>query len=274
MKKVLNIITILIIIGIYTLMIPANKVEAVYTKDEYRKKLNESVAYAMSLVDDNMTEHEKAFVFAQYCQEGNLYKDGGSYTDLTALKAEDALVDHESSSTGYAEAFQLLCVTEGIPCDVLFSYNTNYAFNICYLDGEWTYVDIARDSLSKYKPHSFSGKLFVGKDKIDSEKFSGAFYKNGELNNYYYPEGVDRSLEFDFSQKFSRIYYDENYKYYEKIETDSNQSYIYRENRKTGEKNILVETFSYENTISGIAKDENKIYYVGNNRELSIFNRT
>ena len=98
------------------------------------------------------------------------------------------------------------------------------------------------------------------------------FYRNGILNNYYYPEGVDNSSEFDFSANFSRIYYDEYYKYYEEKEVDSNQSYIYKESRNTGEKTILVETFSYDNTISGIVKDENKIYYVGNNRKFNIFN--
>ena len=223
----------------------------------------------MTLVDDNMTDHEKAFIFAQYCQEGNIYRNGISYTDSSA---EEVFADHEASSTGYAEAFRILCVTAGIPCDVLFSYETNYAFNICYLDGEWTYVDIMRDASSQYKPQSFNGKLFVRKDKIGSEKFTEVFYRNGILNNYYYPEGVDNSSEFDFSANFSRIYYDEYYKYYEEKEVDSNQSYIYKESRNTGEKTILVETFSYDNTISGIVKDENKIYYVGNNRKFNIFN--
>ena len=266
MKKILAIIVILIILGIYTLIIPINKVEASYLEDTYIGKLNESVAYAMTLVDDNMTDHEKAFVFAQYCQEGNMKQEGLMDTDIRKdFLAERLFVEHGASSEEYAEAFRVLCITEGIPCDVLFSYDTNYAFNICYLDGEWTYVDIARDDSSQYKPQSFNGKLFVGADKIGSEKFSGAFYKNGTLNNYYYPEGVDKSLEFDFSENFSRIYYDEYYKYYEKKEADSSQSYIYKENRHTGEKNILTETFSYDNTISGIVKDENKIYYVGNN---------
>ena len=164
MKKVLNIVTILIIMGIYTLMLPTNKVHAVYTEDEYRKRLNESVAYAMSLVDDNMTDHEKAFVFAQYCQEGNIYRNGISYTDSSS---EEVFADHEASSTGYAEAFQLLCVTEGIPCDVLFSYSTNYAFNICYLDGEWTYVDVTRGVSGTYNPQGFSGQIFKTKDQID-----------------------------------------------------------------------------------------------------------
>ena len=149
-----------------------------------------------------------------------MYKDGGSYTDLTALKAEDALVDHECSSTGYAEAFQLLCVTEGIPCDVLFSYSTNYAFNICYLDGEWTYVDIARDSLSKYKPHSFSGKLFVGKDKIDGQIVFRLY------DTYGFPPEVTKELAEENGMKIDLKEFDELFKQHqEKSRSGSEQKF-------------------------------------------------
>ena len=286
MKKLMYISGLFVIIGICSLLFPDNKVKA-YTSEEYTQKLNESVAYAMSLLDDNMTDHEKAFILAQYCQEGNTYgfKDNNQ-------TAEGVLVDHTAVCAGYANAYRLLCTTAGIPCENIISTTANHEWNVCYLDGEWTYVDVTRGVSGTYNPQGFSGQVFKTKDQIDfvtarkpdgttthttaeyakeqgweiieSDKFSEySFYRYGGLNDNYFPEGVNRSSDFRFSSNFSRIYYDENYKYYAEKELNKNPTYIYKENRKTGTKTILVEALSYDNAVSGMVKDGNKIYYVG-----------
>ena len=162
MKKLIYISGIFVIIGICSLLFPNNKVEA-YTAEEYTQKLNESVAYAMSLIDDNMTDHEKAFILAQYCQEGNKYgfKDNNQ-------TAEGVLVDHTAVCAGYANAFRLLCTTAGIPCENIISTKANHEWNVCYLDGEWTYVDVTRGVAGTYNPQGFSGQVFKAKDQIDN----------------------------------------------------------------------------------------------------------
>lgn len=286
MKKLVYISGMIFIIGFLSLIFPNNKVEA-YTEEEYTQKLNESVAYAMSLLDDDMTDHEKAFILAQYCQEGNVY-----LSNSKDQYAEGVLVDHKAVCAGYAQAFRLLCTTAGLPCENIISPKYNHEFNICYLDGEWSYVDITRGMSGAYDPEGFSGEVFEYKDQIDnpvlakkpdgsttyttaayakengweileSKRFSGAGYRYEGLNNNYFPEGTDRSSEFNFTSNFSRIYYDENYKYYEQRELNSSHSYIYKENRNTGERTTLVEAFTYDYSMSGMVKDNNKIYYIG-----------
>ena len=283
MKKLLYISSILLIIVLFALLFPNNNVNA-YTDEEYDQKMKESVAYAMSLIDDDMTDHEKAVIFAQYCQEGNVYSMTNNHQD-----PEGVFVDHTAVCAGYAKAFRLLCNTAGIPCETIVSQEANHEWNLCYLDGEWTYVDVTRGVNAL--PQSFNGKLFYTKDQIDyvtvrdkdgstfsttaeyakengleilkSRYFGDAYYRYGGLNDDYYPEGTEYDGDFALSSNFSRIYYDEDYKYYEKREISATTSQIYKESRTTGIKTKLADAYVYANAITGIVKDNDKIYYIG-----------
>ncbi len=257
----------------------SNTVQA-YTKEEYAQKLEESVSYAISLIDDKMTDHEKALIFTQYCQEGNIYSGNGQ-------TATDVFVDHKAVCAGYAESFKLLCESVGIPCETLSSYKANHKWCVCYLDGEWTYVDVTRGPSGKYAPQDFSGKIFYTKDQFDlvkveeggytsaenakkngwtiieSRYFTDAYYDSYGLNNNYYPEGSSWS-DSKITGNYSRIYYDENYRYYEQapIGLGATEMTVYKENRTTGEKTELAKAFLHNNLNSGLVKDNNKIYYV------------
>ena len=257
----------------------SNTVQA-YTKEEYAQKLEESVSYAISLIDDKMTDHEKALIFTQYCQEGNIYSGNGQ-------TATDVFVDHKAVCAGYAESFKLLCESVGIPCETLSSYKANHKWCVCYLDGEWTYVDVTRGPSGKYAPQDFSGKIFYTKDQFDlvkveeggytsaenakkngwtiieSRYFTDAYYDSYGLNNNYYPEGSSWS-DSEITGNYSRIYYDENYRYYEQapIGLGATEMTVYKENRTTGEKTELAKAFLHNNLNSGLVKDNNKIYYV------------
>ena len=279
MKKIIQISILLIIILGIGVIFNSNTVQA-YTKQEYAQKLEESVSYAISLIDDKMTDHEKALIFIQYCQEGNIYSGSGQ-------TATDVLVDHKAVCAGYAESFKLLCETVGIPCETLTSYKANHKWCVCYLDGEWTYVDVTRGSSGKYAPQDFSGKFFCSKDEFDfvkveggsytsakdakkngwtiieSRYFTDAFYDSYGLNNNYYPEGSSWS-DSKITGNYSRIYYDENYRYYEQAPygLGATEMTVYKENRTTGEKTELAKAFLHNNLNSGLVKDNNKIYYV------------
>ena len=257
----------------------SNTVQA-YTNEEYAQKLEESVSYAISLIDDKMTDHEKALIFTQYCQEGNIYSGNGQ-------TATDVFVDHKAVCAGYAESFKLLCESVGIPCETLSSYKANHKWCVCYLDGEWTYVDVTRGPSGKYAPQDFSGKIFYTKDQFDlvkveeggytsaenakkngwtiieSRYFTDAYYDSYGLNNNYYPEGSSWS-DSKITGNYSRIYYDEDYRYYEQapIGLGATEMTVYKENRTTGEKTELAKAFLHNNLNSGLVKDNNKIYYV------------
>ena len=172
MKKIIQISILLIIILGIGVIFNSNTVQA-YTKQEYAQKLEESVSYAISLIDDKMTDHEKALIFAQYCQEGNIYSGNGQI-------ATDVLVDHKAVCAGYAESFKLLCTAAGIPCETMRSYKANHKWCVSYLDGEWTYVDVTRGSSGKYAPQDFSGKFFCSKDEFDFVKVEGGMYTSAK----------------------------------------------------------------------------------------------
>ena len=109
MKKISKIIISLFFITIISLI---TNIQAVnleyknYTNDEYEQKVKESVTYAMSLIDDNMTDHEKALVFANYVQEGNIYAFSPNNQTERGV-----LVDHAAVCAGYASAYKLLLNT-------------------------------------------------------------------------------------------------------------------------------------------------------------------
>ena len=279
MKKIIQISILLIIILGIGVIFNSNTVQA-YTKQEYTQKLEESVSYALSLIDDKMTDHEKALIFAQYCQEGNIYSGNGQI-------ATDVLVDHKAVCAGYAESFKLLCTAAGIPCETMRSYKANHKWCVSYLDGEWTYVDVTRGSSGKYAPQSFYNQVFSSKDQFDfvkvegggytsaenakkngwtiieSRYFTDAFYDSGGLNDNYYPEGSGW-CDPRITGNCSRIYYDEDYRYYEvaPIGLGATEMTVYKENRTTGEKTELAKALLYNNLNSGLVKDNNKIYYV------------
>ncbi len=245
MKKVTQITILSVIILSIGLFFNNNSVQA-YTEEEYTQKLEESVSYALSLIDDKMTDHEKALIFIQYCQEGNIYSDKSSGNGQIAT---DVLVDHKAVCAGYAESFKLLCTAAGIPCETLRSYKANHKWCVCYLDGDWTYVDTTRGPSGSYAPQVFSVS-FYSKDEfdfvtvkeggqtsaknakengwtiIDSKYFTDAFYDSGGLNDNYYPEGSSWSGSKKITGNYSRVYYDETYRYYEQapIRTGSNRN--------------------------------------------------
>lgn len=289
MKRKLLISSIIIITVLCTSVFPFRVVHAATDYEqkqaEYARKLNESVAYVMSLIDDNMTDYEKAYIFAQYCQEGNIYSP--SSNDQTA---EGVLVDHKAVCAGFASAFRLLCTTAGIPCETIISTKANHEWCLCYLDGEWTYVDVTRTPSGEYQPQIFSGKLFQTRHQLDfvtvkdengsifgttgdmaiengweilESYFDDAYYNHFGLNDNYIPVGVEDEGEFNFSSSCSRVYYDENYKYYEERETLDTISKVYKENRTTGEKTKLADALCFDYATTGLVKDNNKIYYIG-----------
>ena len=273
MKKLVQTILFIVIMASFILGCLSSNVKA-YTREEYTQKLNESVAYAMSFLDDKMTDHEKAAVLYEYVQQGNAYRFG----DRDQL-AEGVLVDHGAVCAGYANAYRLLSVTAGLPTEYVRSIKQAHAWNISLLDGVWSYTD----STKGLGPYHLCGttKLFYSQAQFDMIKVDGTWWQGdmapGEGESMYfddayifnrdsdlsYPE-TDGSYRSKLSYR-SRVYYDENYKYY--IDNDEDNfydSHIYKEERSTGKKIVIVRPlYSFGGYESGMVKDEDYLYYVG-----------
>ncbi len=213
--------------------------------------------YALSLLDDKMTETEKALVLAQYVQEGNKVDSGTIYNE----EINEMFIDLASRA--------------GIYCGLL--YSKNHYWDVCYLDNEWTYISIDQKKNSKYEfiPYTFNFRLnFKSRTTIensalkDSYDFKNLYYYNDSFENY--PIGVDKEID----SYTSRVLYDEDYKYYEKLvydEYEKKRTYIYKENRQTGDVTKLQEAL-YNADGSGLVKDGNILYYISTKNELCTYN--
>ena len=273
MKKLVQTILFIIIMASFILGCLSSNVKA-YTSEEYTQKLNESVAYAMSLLDDEMTDHEKAVILSQYVQEGNEYKFGRN-----DQLAQGVLVDHGAVCGGYSDAYRLLSVTAGIPAEKVISRKANHAWNLLYLDGAWSYTDTTKGSGPLQE--CASCKRFYSQLQFDLIKVNGIWYQgdlapgegesqyfeDASITNYNsdlpYPE-TDGSYKGKLGAK-SRIYYDENYKYYIKNDESIYQvCHLYKEERSTGKVTQLLDPlYSYGGHETGLVKDGELLYYVG-----------
>ncbi len=262
MKKSIKKIVLLIIITISIIALFTKSVEAI-TSEEYRQKEQESLAYAMSLIDDNMCEREKAVVLQQWVNEGSIYGFGPNHQTSKGM-----LVDHMAVCAGHMQAYKLLMNTAGLPCEAVTSKRANHGWSLVYLEGIWNYMDTTKVSGRMYQ--DTYGRGFYTQDKFD-------FIYQGE--SYYFSDAVvsqgfsiPKTKEYGNKVKAtyrSRVYYDENYKYYTDYETNNQltvvDSFICKENRKTGEIKKLtqdVQLFYGRLGDSNIVKEGNYIYYV------------
>ena len=191
MKKLSIIIILVIILEMISFVFTFQDVKSA-TSDESTQKINESVAYAMSLLDDKMTDYEKAVVLANYTQEANLYRD--SAYDQTY---EGLLVYHESVCAGFAETYQLLMNTAGLPTEYVSSRNAAHAWNASLLNGEWTYSDTVKNP-SRSRHQSAESKLFDSELDFDSIIYNGTMYDSQTAP----PEAIENGEYLYFGDAF------------------------------------------------------------------------
>ena len=281
MKKISILILIVMFLEIFSFVFTIS-ISKAYSSDEATQKINESVAYAMSLLDDNMTDYEKAVVLAQYTQEGNLYNYATH--DQTA---EGILVDHVAVCAGYADTYQLLMNTAGLVTENLISAKAVHEWNISLLNGKWTYSDTTKN-MTRSRHQSTDSKLFKSQLDFDFIKYNGITYQGSTAPQEAIEKGESQYFEDAYMTNHdsdlpymnavtingqnsycSTVYFDKNYKYY--LGRADNNFYtknIYKENRITGEKEILVRhSYDYGGTDTNIVKDGDYIYYVGEDFE-------
>ncbi len=245
------------------------------TSTDDNKILEQHILYALDQLDDSMTDHEKSYLLATFVQDGNVY----SLKDVTGSQYyESVFLNHMSVCAGFNDAFRILNNAAGLSCEIVTSYKASHAWNICNLDGEWSYLDATKDGGStSYARLDFTAK-FDSRSSIPSSaasmyNFSDAIFRVNQLFNLgstSFPEGVESTA--NFLSTSSRPYYDETYRYYiDDTYQNGWSAALYRENRSTKQKEKLVDTF-YRSEAVGLVKDRTYLYYVGTDKSLYSMN--
>ncbi|MCM1287653.1 MAG: dockerin type I domain-containing protein [Clostridium sp.] len=115
-------------------------------KELFNSKIDEIVA----LIDNNMTDLEKALFIHDYlilnCTYAKAEYDAGTlYTVPHVYDAYGCIVNGYAVCMGYAEAYRLLLREVGIECEYCGSADMDHAWNIIKIDNEWYHVDVTWD---------------------------------------------------------------------------------------------------------------------------------
>ena len=228
--------------------------------------INQNIMYVLSLLDDKMTEREKAFIIASYTHEGNIYRFTDNKDTYKGL-----FLDHGAVCGGFADTFNMLAERAGLTCREVTSNKANHAWNVCNIDGEWTYLDTTKSGLYRKNDvnnyyETYSPTLFFDKTSFDAYstlyEFSDAKTRPTTFFNNDFPEGADLRYQ-GYPSYISHVYYDDNYKYYMGLSNINGIwiSAIYQENRTTGLRKELIK-FNDSYNDYGIAKVDDMIYYI------------
>ena len=104
---------------------------------------NQAVADALSFVDDDMTDVEKAIVLHDYLVLNCEYEQG-TITNQS-YSPYGVFVTRRAVCQGYALAYKLLMDKVGIECYMVSSDSMNHAWNMIKLDGSYYQIDVTWD---------------------------------------------------------------------------------------------------------------------------------
>lgn len=120
--------------------------------DNTEPMLEEAVLACISKAETYSTDYDKAKYLYEYIIENTEY----------VLNAEDnqnvlsVLLKHESVCQGYSKTLQLLLNRMGIPCILVSGHikgGQAHAWNIAYIDGNWTVIDATWGDASYINPN-------------------------------------------------------------------------------------------------------------------------
>lgn len=124
-----------------------------------REKFDQRVNEILSLVDDNMTEFEKALVvhdeIALNCEYLN------DEDNMKYITAYGALVNEKANCQGYSAAFSHLMSLLGIETEVVESSSLFHVWNKVKIDGSWYNADVTWDDPLYDKQGHVSHKYFL-----------------------------------------------------------------------------------------------------------------
>lgn len=144
---------------------------------------NNGVQKALSVVDNTMTDVQKALVIHDYICDIATYPVLKSAADDKDIyhSAYGLFYDGNVVCAGYALAYSYLLNYLGIPCEYVTSDPMVHAWNAVQIDGKWYNVDLTWDDMSLYNNSmNLRGGMFHNCFLKSDEAFSG------EIGRYHY----------------------------------------------------------------------------------------
>lgn len=162
------------------------KIAAAYNAGYDDAVFQDAVNEALSSLDYNMDDMQKAITLHDYlvlnCE---YYTDSSTFPD-TVYDAYAALVDRKAVCQGYALAYKYLLNQAGIDCYMVTSSAMNHAWNLVELNGQYYQVDTTWDDPLQdklgYARHEY---MFVSDEAFQSSRNHYQWevtYRNQEIN--------------------------------------------------------------------------------------------
>ena len=106
------------------------------TTNKMMKKYDAAISQALSGVEENWSDMEKALYINDYLALNCEY----DYT-LSNRTAYDALINKSAVCEGYAQAYKVLVTELGMKCEIVSSRSLNHAWNMIEIEGKKYHVD-------------------------------------------------------------------------------------------------------------------------------------
>lgn len=169
-------------------------------------ELEAEAAKVEALIDDTMSDLEKALVVHDYLCLDIVYLD----SNTTNHDIRGAILDKEAVCEGYAEAYKYYLDRIGVPCNVVSGpanvggYTITHAWNQVKIDGKWYFVDATWDDMdtgvkheyflcseTNFPDHSWNKEVY---ETCDDTRFDKAFWNNfggssGMKSGFYAHDG-------------------------------------------------------------------------------------
>ena len=155
---------------------------------------------ALSLIDNNMSDLQKAIILHDYlvvnCEYDKERLDTDTLPDIS-YTAYGVMINRIAVCQGYALAYKYLLNRVGIECYMVSSKTMNHAWNLIVLDGEFYQVDVTWDDPTwdmigrarhTYMFHSDEVFTTVGSGHRDWEVTSGSEVVDYKADNTKYKE--------------------------------------------------------------------------------------
>ncbi len=248
----------------------ATKILVKYNNNYDSAAFNRAVEDALSIIDDGMTDLEKAIALHEYLILNCEY-DYANYLNGTlpteSYSAYGILVNRTGVCQGYALTYKLLLERAGIECYMVSSSEMNHAWNLINLDGEYYQVDTTWDDPVW--------------DSLGRVMHTNMFLSDAEFGKSHYGWSVTRgSINVDLTADDSR--YDDAFWvdcraplvlekrncYYINPGTDA----VYKRNFISGEETVLASNLwsGSSNYYTGLFLIGERLYYNTSSRIYSI----
>ena len=241
--------------------------------DERDLLVEQHTLYFQESIDYGLTEQEvieKAFA---YSQDGNLYGFNGDHQTYYGV-----LVDHSAVCGGYMNTLYYLSGLGGAYCTEIIDLTRDHGYNLCNVDGVWSYFDVGKRGIimQDYAMMFTQNSGIAFKTKSYLKNLTYVFDSN-TYDSHGYIETLPEGVEIE-SSYHSYPYYDEFASYYlrsfyEKINNDYQWvAYLMKEDRQNNTTTRMLKVLKPRNNGSGLAKENDTLYYVSENYELCSIN--